>query len=53
MVQSRFAGGITIDIGKGIYTTIHLGDIKHNVKEGDKLPLYTEIQCQLSFVQNN
>lgn len=43
VVQSRYAGGITIDLGKGVYTTIHLGDFQHDVKVGDKLPLFTEI----------
>lgn len=36
-------GGITIDLGKHVFATIHLGDFPHNVKPGDKLPLFTEI----------
>lgn len=36
-------GGITLDLGKHVFVTIHLGDFSHNVKPGDKLPLFTEI----------
>lgn len=35
--------GITIELGKGVHTTIHLDPSLHSVKPGDKLPLYTEV----------
>jgi hypothetical protein len=33
---------ITLHLGKHVHATIHL-PIEHNVKEGDTLPLYTEL----------
>lgn len=36
--------GITIDLGRYVHITMHVGDLPHSVKTGDKLPLYTEIQ---------
>jgi hypothetical protein len=36
-------GAITINIGHQVHITIHLGDLPHNVKTGDRLPLFTEI----------
>jgi hypothetical protein len=42
VVQVKF-DGISINIGKQIHITIHVGDFPHNVQVGDKIPLYTEI----------
>jgi hypothetical protein len=36
--------GITIDLGRNIHITMHLGDFTHDIHPGDKLPLFTEIQ---------
>lgn len=37
-------GAITLDLGKHVFATIHIiGHIQHDIKAGDKLPLYTEI----------
>ena len=36
-------GGITINIGKNVHITIHVGDFPHDVKAGDRLTLFTEI----------
>lgn len=35
--------GITLNIGRNVHITIHVGDLPHKVKIGDKLPLFTEI----------
>jgi hypothetical protein len=42
VVQTKI-GAITIDIGHKVYVTMHLGDFAHDVKCGDKLPLFTEL----------
>lgn len=34
---------ITISIGKGVHIHIHPGDLKHNIKPGMRLPLYTQV----------
>lgn len=47
VVQVSQLGGIVIAIGKGIHNHSHLGDFPHDVKPGDKLPLYTEIPYAL------
>lgn len=39
--------GITICLGRGVHITIHIGDITHHIKPGDKLPLFTEIPCDI------
>ena len=36
-------GGITINVGRNVHITIHVGDFPHNIKAGDRLPLFTEI----------
>ena len=36
-------GGITVDLGKGVYIHFYIGDFPHSLKVGDKLPLYTEV----------
>jgi hypothetical protein len=43
VVQTKL-DGITIDLGRNIHITMHLGDFTHDIKPGDKLPLFTEIQ---------
>lgn len=44
VVQSKHLGGITVKIGNGVTITFHLGpNFPHTVREGDKLPLYTEV----------
>ena len=35
--------GITIDLGRKVHITIHVGDFPHSIREGDVLPLFTEI----------
>jgi hypothetical protein len=40
-------GAIGFSIGKKAHITMHVGDLKHMVKLGDKIPLFTEITCQL------
>ena len=37
--------GLTVHLGGTVYITMHLGDLQHEVKPGDKLPLFTEITC--------
>ena len=49
VVQAHYADGITIDMGKGVFTTIYIGDFQHSVKPGDRLPLYTEIPYAASI----
>jgi hypothetical protein len=34
---------ITIHLGRNVHIHIHPGDLQHNVKPGDKLPLYTQV----------
>ena len=35
---------ITLHLGKQVHATIHImGNIQHDIKEGDTLPLYTEL----------
>lgn len=34
---------VTIDLGQGVLVTIHTVGFQHGVKEGDKIPLYTEM----------
>jgi hypothetical protein len=36
-------GAITLNIGKQVHVTIHLGDLPHEIKAGDTLPLFTEL----------
>jgi hypothetical protein len=44
VVDIKVGGGITINVGRNVHITIYLrGDIYHNIKEGDILPLFTEI----------
>lgn len=43
VVQVNTVGAITINVGRKVHITIYLGDFKHMVKAGDKLPLYTEV----------
>jgi hypothetical protein len=43
VVQISNLGGITINIGKNVHITIHLGDFPHQIKTGDRLPLFTEV----------
>ena len=35
--------GITINIGRNVHLTMHVGDFQHKIKVGDTLPLFTEI----------
>ena len=35
-------GTLTLDLGKYVHITMHLG-IEHHIKAGDKLPLFTEV----------
>lgn len=42
VVQVR-GGDITINLGKNVHLTTHLGAFPHAVKEGDTLPLYTTV----------
>ena len=43
VVQADPLGAITLNIGRNVHVTIHLGDFPHTVKTGDTLPLYTEV----------
>jgi hypothetical protein len=43
VVQVSNLGGITINIGKNVHITIHIGDFPHQIKTGDRLPLFTEV----------
>lgn len=43
VVQVDTFGGITINVGRKVHITIHVGDFPHMVKPGDKLPLFTEV----------
>ena len=43
VVEVKSFGGIRIMLGPGTTITIHVGDFPHQVKLGDKLPLYTEM----------
>ena len=35
--------GITINIGRNVHVTIHLGDFPHTLKAGDSIPMFTEV----------
>lgn len=43
VVQVKF-DGITVNVGKKVHITLHLGDFKHTTKPGDKIPLFTEVE---------
>jgi hypothetical protein len=35
--------GITVNLGKQVHITIHVGDFPHTTKPGDMIPLFTEL----------
>ena len=35
--------GITLNIGRNVHLTMHVGDFPHKIKPGEMLPLFTEI----------
>ena len=39
--------GISIDLGKQVHITIHVGDFPHRVKTGDLIPLFTEVPYEI------
>jgi hypothetical protein len=36
-------GGITINLGKQVHITIHVGDFPHTTQPGDLITLFTEL----------
>lgn len=44
VVEAKFPGAVTINLGNNVHITIHPGgNLPLSVKPGDRLPLYTEI----------
>lgn len=43
VVQVKF-DGVTVNIGKNVHITLHVGDFKHTTKPGDKIPFFTELE---------
>jgi hypothetical protein len=43
VVEVKPYGAITINVGKNVHITIHVGDFQHSLNPGDKVPLFTEI----------
>lgn len=46
VVEARYPGTIALHMGHNVVISIHLGDVMHTVKPGDKLPLYTTIMTK-------
>ena len=44
--EARYPGTVALHMGQNVVISIHLGDVTHMVKPGDKLPLYTTIMTK-------